>query len=103
MKGDDTVTDGDDSADDAKGEDKGEDKPVEESTGDMKRAGSEPNGHIIRMGEDLHIPATKHDSFAVVDKDVYREIVLRGSKRVSYQLVYTAGTAIPLSKLDQIQ
>lgn len=93
----------DQAKDNAKDEDtKAEKKPVKESE-ERKRAGSEPKGHIIRVGEDLHIPATKHDSFAVVDKDVYKEIILRGSNRVSYQLVYTAGTAIPLSKLDQIQ
>lgn len=91
-----------DDAESTEGDTKAEKKPAGKPKG-QKRAGSEPKGHIIRVGEEIHIPATKHENFAVVDKNVYREIVLRGSRRVSYQLVYTAGTAIPLSKLDQIQ
>lgn len=63
--------------------------------------GGEPEGEIIRLGEDLKFSATKHKGFAVVDNDVYREFQLRGTKRIAFQLVYTAGTAIPLSKLNE--
>lgn len=68
---------------------------------DKLTVGGEPEGEIIRLGEELKFSATKHKGFAVVDNDVYREFQLRGTKRVAYQLVYTAGTAIPLSKLNE--
>lgn len=63
--------------------------------------GQEPDGQIIRVGEELKFSATPHKNFAIVDKDVYQEVRLRGTKRTAFQLVYTAGTAIPLSKLNQ--
>lgn len=92
-----------DDAPDEDAEDKADEVEEEKPSTEKRTHGGEPKGFIIHIGEDLKIPADRHENFAIVTKDVYREIQLRGSKRLAYQLVYTAGTAIPLSKLDEVK
>lgn len=84
---------------DADDEDKTE--PAKQETSGRESIGDEPKGEIIRLGEPMKFSATKYKGFAIVDNDVYREFALRGTKRVAFQLVYTAGTSIPLSKLNE--
>lgn len=72
----------------------------EEETESYRPVGA-PDGRIIRQGDDVVFDADRHETYAVIKEDVYQEVHLRGSKRVSYRLIYSAGTAIPLSALEE--
>lgn len=66
----------------------------------VRRIGT-PNGRIIGIGEEVTFEADRHETYAVIKEDVFQEKRMRGSNRVTYTQVYTKGTSIPLSALEQ--
>jgi hypothetical protein len=64
---------------------------------------AEPNGHIIRVGEDIVIPGDDMGNSIIVTEDVYREVLPRNCIRSSYILLYTKGTVVPKFALTKLQ
>lgn len=64
---------------------------------------AEPNGHIIRVGEDIVIPGDDMGNSIIVTEDVYREVIPRNCIRSSYILLYTKGTVVPKFALTKLQ
>lgn len=76
--------------------------PADGHAGTEKRyAGGIPDGHIIRLGEEVTIPADEYKTYAVVKKDVYEETLPMGSKRISFRRLYRAGQTLPITALKR--
>lgn len=80
-----------------------EEKPVKPKTHETKAIKnprspfkeSEPNGHLIRLGEEVVVPGDDLGTAIRVSEDVYREVLPRNSKRSSYILVFPKGSLVP--------
>ncbi len=64
---------------------------------------TEPNGHIIRIGEEITIPGDDTGNAIAVSEDVYREVLPRNCKRPSYILLYRKGTIVPKFAVKKLQ
>lgn len=93
----------------------GQDGPVtdEQPSGDQEdqdgalpaptgQVGGVPEGIIIPIGGEVRIEADEKANFAIVNQDVYQEKSVRGSRRVSYSLLYRKGQQLPLTTLRKI-
>jgi hypothetical protein len=60
---------------------------------------TEPDGIIIRAGEPVQVEGHEVNGGVIPDRDVYREVFPRRSKRPTYVLLYRAGATIPRSLL----
>lgn len=78
-----------------------EEQVASEPRANTYRPAGAPEGRIIPVGEDVTFDADPHETYAVIKQDVYQEVRVRGSKRTSYRLVYSAGTSIPLNSLEK--
>lgn len=97
----DEENDGEDGNDEDGNDTESDDTDSDEEETEAYRPVGAPSGRIIRQGDDVVFDADRHETYAVIKEDVYQEVHLRGSKRVSYRLIYSAGTAIPLSALEE--
>ena len=61
-----------------------------------------PKGHIIKAGDPLTFPGEEVSGGVMTTCDVYREIILRGSKTPTYTLLYRKGTLVAKTALNKI-